>query len=59
MAQNSVVIGTKFAGEISNERAHELGIAHWQLSREATQRIESLESNMRLASMQTGRILLF
>jgi hypothetical protein len=50
-------MGESFPGEVTRERASELGIAEWRLSEKTISRIESIESNIRLAESQSGLIL--
>ena len=55
--QVNVSIGANFPGEITEQRAKELGLGEWQLSDTAIEEIKVIESNIRLAELQSGHIL--
>jgi hypothetical protein len=55
--QMKMSVGDHFPDEISSEQAHALGIVEWRLSDTAIKEIEAIESNIRLAESQSGKIL--
>jgi hypothetical protein len=57
MKHISAAIGETFPGEITTEKAKELGISGWRLSDAAIAKIQDIESNIRLAESQSGMIL--
>lgn len=55
--QITVSIGATFPGEVTPEHATTLGLVEWQLSDSAIEKIQEIESNIRLAELQSGHIL--
>ncbi|MGA9795498.1 MAG: hypothetical protein WBQ17_08170 [Rhizomicrobium sp.] len=55
--QVSVSIGANFPGEVTEQQARDLGLGEWHLSETTIEEIKVIESNIRLAELQSGHIL--
>jgi hypothetical protein len=58
MKQTGVSAGSSFAGEITQEKAKELGIGEWRLSAAASSEIEKIETSIRISELHSGWLLL-
>jgi len=57
LKKTHVSIGSSIPGEISSEHASYEDFSSWRLSDNAIAEIEKLESNIRIAELQSGRII--
>jgi len=57
LKKTAVSIGSTFPGEVSRQHAESVGLGEWQISDSTIAEIERIESSIRIAEMQSGRIL--